>query len=337
MVNKTEFTQVGEIEYYITLTVFSILTALGLFVNAYIVCIYVFINKVRTMFCRFLLHLSLINIGQYIGIIPYLVVDLHRVPFYSKYLESFVCSVCDGHSSMLVFSMASVLLLTAMSILRCESMISPFRRLINELNLNKIFFFTWFFGCISFIPYMLSYKLNHKVGICYRSWIISESFGFAYMTIIYISGMLIPLSVMIVACITSYFKLRTKQFNCKSLPSIRQQVLFRLITLVVVFCATWFPYSIYWLMTFTIYARNDNEKQFKRVKLLRYVLIPSLIGGVVGPVLNVLYWQPFQSHIKSILCFRSSKTPLPPKKELSFNSENTKLKSEVVNVSESVN
>ena len=314
MNNFTRQVPFGETENSVTLIIYALLIVLGLITNAYI--IYVFLmNKSRTKFCRFLLQLSLINIGQYIGVIPYLVIDLRITATYNKYYESFLCSVSDGHSCMLVFSMASCLLLTFMSILRCESMIKPFLKCINDQNLNKIFLFTWLFGCLSFIPYVLSYRLDHQAGVCLRKWIIADSFGVVYMTIMYACGMIIPLTAMITACVISYVKIYKRYSrentltNITSIVNIRHQAIFRLINLAVIFMATWFPYSIYWVLTYTTYGANDVNKQMTRLKILRYVLIPSLLGNIAGPLLNAYYWKPFQSSVKNwISCSRPNKS-----------------------------
>ena len=290
-----------EVENNATAIVYVVLIAFGLLVNVYVVIIFFMKNDKKTKFCRFLLHLSFINIGQYIGIIPYLTMDLRKMPPQNKYLESFLCSISDGHSTMLVFSMASCVLLTFMSILRCELMINPFRKLINDQNLNKVFTITWLFGCLSFLPYMLSYKLDHKAGICFRKWVISDSFGFTYMSIMYTFGLIIPILAMITACITSYIKLNSRNLKENSVRRKRKNVLIRLTCLVVVFTMTWFPYSVYWLMTYTTYVVNDKDNQLKRLKVLRYVLMPSLFGGIIGPLFNIHNWAPFRKSIQEFI------------------------------------
>ena len=319
------FSPFSNVENTGTTITYAVLIALGLLVNIYVVIIFFMKNDKRTKFCRFLLHLSLINIGQYIGIIPYLTMDLRKIPLQNKYFESILCSISDGHSTMLVFSMASCVLLTFMSILRCELMINPFRKLINDQNLNKVFTITWLFGCLSFLPYMLSYRLDHKAGICFRKWVINDSFGFTYMSIMYTFGLIIPILAMITACIASYIKLNSGNFNENSVQKKRKNVLIRLTCLIVIFTMTWFPYSVYWLMTYTTYVVNDTDNQLKRLKVLRYVLMPSLFGGIIGPLFNIHNWAPFRKSIQEFIsnCRQSTERS----KKVSY-AVNTKVESQ---------
>ncbi|XP_047133548.1 neuromedin-K receptor [Hydra vulgaris] len=283
-----------------TIMVYFILIALGLAINLVVIIIFYFKNEKKTKFCRFLLHLSFINIGQYIGIIPYLIIDTRCILSSYKYLESLICSISDGHSTMMVFSMASCVLLFFMSVLRCEVMIKPFRKLVNNKNLYKVFLVTWLFACISFIPYILSYKLDRVSGICFRSWIISNSFGIIYMSIMYICGLVLPILAMVFACVTSYIKLNSKHLKENSVQKKRKGVLIKLTCLIIIFTLTWFPYSVYWVMTYTTYVGNNIDKQLKRLKLLRYVLMPSLAGGIAGPFFNIYHWEPFRKSVQHL-------------------------------------
>nr|XP_047133543.1 putative neuropeptide Y receptor type 6 [Hydra vulgaris] len=280
-----------------TVMVYVVLIVLGLIINLIVIVIFYFKNDKKTKFCRFLLHLSFINIGQYCGIMPYLIINTRSIFSTHKHLESFMCSISDGHSTMMVFSMASCVLLFFMSILRCEIMIKPFRKFVNNKNLYKVFLVTWLFACISFIPYILSYEFDRVSGICFRSWIISDSFGTSYMSIMYICGLVLPILAMTLACIISYIKLNSKHLKKTLVRKNRKSVLIKLTCLIVIFTLTWFPYSVYWVMTYTTFAGRNIDKQLKRLKLLRYVLMPSLAGGIAGPLFNIYHWEPF---IKSV-------------------------------------
>ena len=291
----TELRVFGGVENIVSSFICAILITVGFVVNIYIVYIFLARNAMNSIFGRFLLHLCLIDLGQYIGITPYFFLSLKKVPSLNKYFESFLCSVTDGQSGMLIFSMGSCILLTFLSIMRCESINNRSKRWVSEKNVTSIFTLTWGFGSISFIPFMLSYKLDHRTGFCFRQWIFEEPFGTLYMSMLYLCGLMIPLSVMIVVCVTSYAKLYSKDLRGNVVLSIRKKVIIRLCALVAIYTMGSFPYSIYWLMMTTSFFQSNLEGQSVRLKVLRYILVPALLKTVLVPLLVARNNGPFRS------------------------------------------
>lgn len=255
----------------------------GMFMNSCTIYLYVTKRIQQTHFNNSLKHLSISSIVQYLGFIPFLVVNLKNIPEGDP-LGSFVCGLTFGMTVFFGATFVSTYIVTFMSVERFRIIKSPIVSLglTNKKNV-KIYAALWLASIILLAPNLFTYKLNKNIGICTRS---INQYGkytiYIYGYLMVLIALPIPTFVMVTTYLLTIYQLYKKKSEARLRH--RRQVVKVLGMLIVIFLIGWMPFGMNWLLSYLDYYRKDEL--YKDIRISRFSLVPALCV----PILNVLIY-----------------------------------------------
>ena len=267
-------------------TIHIALITVGIFGNSFIVYI-LSTHATKTQINISLLHLSLMNIGQQIGVIPYLAVNIKTLPKYDSYTESVICAFTYGLYGLFSCAMASVYCLSVMCIARCLCIKKPLAGYNRKPTMYKILTVCWSFAIIWSIPHFFAWRIERKHGCCIKDWrLINKTFGDIYETLCFIIGLIIPTVIMLITYLIIICDLYS--YSDATVDVVRRKhrkkIVIILGGLIAIFFTCWLPYGIYWILLIASYFTYPKDV-YKEIRIIRAVLIPSLLAGIFIPLL----------------------------------------------------
>ena len=287
-------------------TLYAILLTVGIGSNGFVVYMYCSKKISKTQINTCLLHLSLMNVGQHIGVIPFLSVDMNTLPSFERYTGSIICAMTHGLYGMFTFAMASVYCLTFMCVSRYLIIKKPLSGHFTIATTHKIMGACWVFGIVWSIPLLLLWKIDRRYGFCLHHWQIDERLGDTFEIFSFVIGLIIPTLVMTVTCALLVCELYRKSDKavCVTKLKRRKRVVVLLVGLVVIFFICSIPYGVYWILVVGSYFLTFPGDVYKEIRIIRGVIVPSLLAGILNPLFYGVTGKHFRSGIKKTLSRR---------------------------------
>ena len=307
---------------------YSILIILGVLQNSLVVYLYVCSRIPTTKFNLCLVHLSLMNIGIHLGVLPLITVTNHwNFKYLDHFQASIICALTDGFYLVLANILLSALCLCLMSIMRYRVITNPLKGHLQKKSVKYILasFYVFGYGCS--IPELFSFEWKPVRGYCEQTWHIAPSLVWFEVCWI-ILGFFTPVSVLlIVYCLTwktMYFcnlkqhhqqqtqkdqqqnkKQQQKQVRKQCTDRVRQKyrraVVTQLGVLIFVFCLCWIPILVYAILNQSFMFGDTLKEKYEEDLILQSVLIPCLMAGVVNPWCYAAFSKDFRMAFKTTI------------------------------------
>ena len=175
----------------------TILLSCGIIANLVFIYVYRHGNIQRTHFHFCLVHLGAANIGQQIGFIPWIIINLKSVYSDNPILDSIICGFTDGLTGFFVAAFVNVWIILHMSIVRYKIIKNPMANTLNNKRKSRrLFLMFWISSCLVFIPNTLTMENTKKYGFCLRTHRFTKEFTGIYRSVLSISGLVIPIFIM---------------------------------------------------------------------------------------------------------------------------------------------
>ena len=297
------FTQTESVIYQVVCCVIIIV---GIVVNILTINMYRRNLIQHSAFNFYIANLSLSNIVQYFGFMPYLFVELDVLAEDDPILASLFCSVTDGIFIFFVAANTSVQTLVLMSILRYKAISSPLSPL--QLKSAKLrCWLLWLVGLLFITPSLFIFKFSSDTKTCHiddkrLGVVITKVYRFILSAI----GLPIPLVVMTITYLLIVHKLYTHDKPTAQRTTFRKRnkITVLLFLLIVVFIFCWLPFGVYFVLnTAGYYSPLDVETETKKLKTTKLCMAPCLLAGVLNFIFYALTNKSIRSALASYLNF----------------------------------
>ena len=285
-------------------SIYGLIIILGIGTNLIVIYLYQTRNIRYNHFNLCLAHLSAMNIAQHLGTIPFITIDWSSITISNVFAERLLCGISEGLSVFFCFAFSSVYCLCLMSIYRYYIIKYPLRRHITKKKTKKILFSLWVAGVLWILPNMVSLKLDKNHSFCIRQYMWSYMLSVIYKSLLFIIGMVLPVLVMVIVYLLiireMFRKQKYEQTNWAKLK-YRKKILTLLGTLISIYLICWLPFGIYWLLRLLSYFGDDEEGLERRHSLIRYIMIPCLLAGLLNPIFYALISTEFRRSLRNVL------------------------------------
>ena len=253
-----------------------------------------------TPFTMLLLNLSIADFIQDLNIYPYIFIDLknlHKVPDYTANL---VCSFTIGMSVFWVATCASIYTLMFISFFRYTNLLNTVRHrnLVKFTKRHIILFMVvcWLLSAAVIYPNFVSFTLDKKMGICYRTWPETIN-GTVYIMLTTAVFFLLPIAVLFVNFILTVKLLwdgRKSNAPATFVSKRRRQVAALLLKLVLVFIVCWTPIFLYFVVSRSGIFKEGAPGEYSKMRVLNIVILIASLNSVCDPILYAFSWETFR-------------------------------------------
>lgn len=300
--------------YIAILFISSSVIIAGVLVNVFFILNYVTKRIQQSDFNLSMVHLSASNICQHIGCLPYLWIKLrHFDETDSSFVyKDLIPGITCGVSLFFCFAFVSVWILSYVTIKRCVAILFPIqtykqKRRGKHLVLSVI----WMIAILWIVPHHLSWKIIPHEEVCERrSDLFSKTFLKVYGSLMFVLGLLVPIVTMVISLIIIKRRMQkeSKRFDERSEVKRfkhRQKVISSLLVLVFVFCGSWAPWAVYWIIRILNTFNGDIKTEYLLARLRKVLILPCLLAGILNPICCS---REIRRSIASILMCKSRKT-----------------------------
>eukprot|EP00794_Sanderia_malayensis_P018288 gene18286-20111_t len=289
---------------------YVVVSLIGIVGNSLIIYLIATKKVNRTAFNILLTNLSVADLIASISLYPYVFISLkgHDV---SNVVGTIFCDFTVGLALFFICASVSLLSLTIISINRFICINYPLKFVWHQgVTSSKILVVaSWFIAVCSILPVLASFKYNKDWGICEREWpeIID---GQLYSIITTILGFGVPVTVLFYTFIVTLKNMRIKvndlqlshQLNRRS----RKKTIRLLGWLIIVFCACWAPFWIYWILSRSTRIFDEgNLGDYQRMRAIRFTVLIASINSSADPFLYGLFGEQFKGALRML--FRSTR------------------------------
>jgi len=293
---------------YTTICITIIISACSL--NAISIAMYWSERIRRTYFNFCLLNLSIANMIQQVGFLPYLVIDIRKMKSTVWYLEAARCGLLDGLSIFFTAAFVNVYIICFLSINWYRIIKKPFMKRTEKKRMFLIFCIAWLLGCVMIIPNFLRFKIDEVHGFCVRSGIFGQTFFLFYGGILFLVGLVIPVTIMSIVYILilylMYKKTNNGEFKSHTKERHRSRIIRFLGVLINIFLVCWLPFGIYWIMNVTDYFTPGIAGDYEKTRINKLVLVPCLLAGVFNIIFYGLTDQEFRRGLRYFINSKST-------------------------------
>ena len=267
---------------------YLVISVAAIVCNILVVMLFFKDKRMRRPFYILLFNISLSDLLSAISIQPYIWIDFTEIR-HTGSAAPFLCAISVGLILLMACSVANVITLCTVTVLRYLSIVKNYRGHILESKRFSIVLcvLAWLIGALTRIPGALSFTYNYKEAVCYRVWpthingslyaimtsLVFLFFPFVLMTSIYISLIL-------------HIWKRSRSVNGSNLIALRARksvaMLLGFLVLANVLC--WTPFSLVWVMGRSFnYFEDSVEGEYERQRWLRIAMIFVLFNNALDP------------------------------------------------------
>uniref|UniRef100_A0A7M5VCC9 G-protein coupled receptors family 1 profile domain-containing protein n=1 Tax=Clytia hemisphaerica TaxID=252671 RepID=A0A7M5VCC9_9CNID len=316
------FTPEGNLIYSImTMT----LVIAGIILNSLFVALYNSRSKIikQNHFNLSLAQLSFAYIVQYIGFIPYVLLNVRS---FSKLKTAasihFLCGIKDGLSLFFAAANCCIYLLCSMTYTRYMLINKPLSasRFTKE-RCKRLYVIFWMVSIVSMIPNYLTLYAYGELPFCLRTYPLGESFMRFYGAITVLIGFVIPFLVLVLIYFMVVCKLySTRNERCSNAgpglqnqnkvlkKSYRTKVVKILGVVLGIFIICWLPMMCGWVLGYTGFYDRSFESEEAKARMYRFVLLPALCSGILSVLFNVFSNSSIRASIRRRKSYRFSRT-----------------------------
>ena len=291
------FTETESLVYQV---VCCIIIFFGTVVNILIITMYRRNLVLHSAFNFYMVNLSLSNIVQYLGFLPYLFVKLDVFEEKNSTVGSLFCSVTDGIHFFFIAAFTTVQTLVLMSFLRYKVITSPF----NTVTLKKAKLHCavlWFVGFVIITPSLFLFEFSSDTKTCHivndrLGTVITKVYRFTLSAV----GLPIPLLCMTIIYLLIIHKLYTRDKSTAQPTTFRKRnkitVLLGVLILVFIFC--WLPFGVYFTLNNSgFYSPSNVDNESRKLRTSKLCMAPCLMAGL----LNFIFYALTNKSIRSAL------------------------------------
>ena len=269
------------------------LVILGIVSNTAMILFYRMKDKLNCHFNFCLIHLCVANIIQYLGFIPYGVIDLRYLPWenFSDPVNRLVCAFTDGVTVFFIAAFTSAFILCLMAYVRYQIIRNPLKKFSYTINKTKRYLVLfWLTSVFIFIPNTFSLKWEGGEGpFCLRLYPFGESFFLVFGVVMFMAGFYIPLFFMCVTYILTINRLFLKKDDTsRNRIKHRNHVVAVLGTLIFNFVLCWLPVSAIWLLSIGGAFEPTVHGEVAKTRYYKVVFLFALLAGILNIIFNAL-------------------------------------------------
>ncbi|XP_066933647.1 QRFP-like peptide receptor [Clytia hemisphaerica] len=272
----------------------TILLSCGIIANLVFIYVYRHGNIQRTHFHFCLVHLGAANIGQQIGFIPWIIINLKTVHSENPILDSIICGFTDGLTGFFVAAFVNVWIILHMSIIRYRIIKNPMANTLNNKRKSmRLFIGFWISSCLVFIPNTLTMENTQTYGFCLRTHRFTKEFTGIYRSVLSISGLVIPIFIMTVVYVLVfcqfYYQARDKfdpDFVSQVKVNHRNRVVRFLGVLVLIFICSWLPFGVYFILNTIGFFEKTMQAEYIKTRIMKLTMLPCISTAFT----NVLFY-----------------------------------------------
>lgn len=293
------FTETESLVYQV---VCCLIIFFGTVVNILIITMYRRNLILRSAFNFYMVNLSLSNIMQYLGFLPYLFVKLDVFQERNSTAGSLFCSITDGIHFFFVAAFTTVQTLVLMSILRYKAIASPF----NTITLKKAKLqcaYLWLIGFVIITPSLFLFNFSSDTKTCHivdsrLGVVVTKMYRFTLSAI----GLPIPLLCMTITYLLIIHKLYTRKKPTTQTATFRKRnkITVLLGVLILVFISCWLPFGVYFVLNNSgFYSPSNVGNESRKLRTTKLCMAPCLIAGL----LNFIFYALTNKSIRSAFIF----------------------------------
>ena len=246
-------------------------------------------KKLNIHFQYCLWHLCIANIVQYVGFIPYAMLEVRDVSHHLNEIGNYaVCSLVDGITIFFIAAFTSGYMLCYMASTRYFIISQPLKTFKLSIDRARVYVVVfWLISIFLFIPNFFTLKHYGDDPFCLRTYPFGKSFFTWYGLIAFFAGFYLPLvfmSVIYILTIRHLFKKRDE--TSKARVRHRSQVVVVLGSLVSSFVICWLPISVIWVLSSTGMFEATKAGQVVLTRYYKATLTVSLVAGILNIVVN---------------------------------------------------
>ena len=281
-------------ERIIYLTANLVLITIGIVLNLMVVLFYI-MNKIRpTNFNYCLTHLSVANIVQYIGFIPYVAFDVRQFPnYHGNVIQVHVlCALKDGVALFFLGTNTSAYILLWMAIVRYKVIKNPFFTYKYTKTKSRYYIILfWFISFLLVLPNFLTLKTEGELPVCIRVFTFFgktqfQIFGFSTMFFGFISPVVAFIVLYVLTVIELY---RSTKLTSHNRSNNRNSVLRVLGVIIFSFVVCWIPFATVWCLSA---SREFFDKslagEIHKARIYRFTFLPCLLTGISNVLCNAM-------------------------------------------------
>lgn len=290
-------------------TAYSVVITVGVLENAMVIYLYVCSYIPKTTFNLCLSHLSLINIGVHLGVIPLIVVyDQTSFQHLGKYEVSIACAVVDGFFITVANILLSSLCLCLMSVMRYLVIRKPLTGHLRKTTVNNIMISLYVLCYCCSIPELFSFEWS-DYGYCWRSWSIAPAmvwFENVWLAIVFF----FPLFTLVVSYFLIWKNLYSGNHGDATVARNihRRCVVVQLGILILVFLLCWIPITVYFILSMFGHFGFTLKEKYEEDIVVYIVVLLSLFAGIINPWCCAAFSRDFREGFQSAIRLKSRRT-----------------------------
>lgn len=294
---------------YTALTCFII--SFGVLANLALARVYYKGNIRRSHFHFCLMHLGAANIGQQIGFIPWMVVDLKTTYSPDPLLDTVICGFTDGLSGFFVAAFVNVWSILHMSIIRYQIIKHPMManmRIATKRRSRRAFILFWVFSAMLMVPNLLTFENTRGYGFCVRTHRYTREFTGIYRSLLALAGLVVPVIIIMVVYFLIFHQFYYKETNnnpraedgkqgakraagvdsfvSKVKRNNRNRVVRFLGVVVLIFLCSWAPFGVYFILNTIGFFATGAAAEYRKTRIMKWTMLPCLSTAIT----NVLFY-----------------------------------------------
>ena len=168
----------------------------------------------------------------------------------------------------------------------------------------------WFSSILLVTPHHSSWAVVPHEEICNRRTdIFSQDFQKIYGIIMALLGLVVPVSIMIICLYKMRVIMYHNALETRDVARLRHRERFlRLLTvLVLAFCFSWVPWTIYWVIRVSYNFSTDIATEYHLGRCRKILILPCLMAGILSPLGYGCSSTEFRNAILRSICIFSTK------------------------------
>jgi len=253
---------------YITLT--CLIMTFGVLVNLALARVYYKGDIQRSHFHFCLMHLGVANIGQQIGFVPWMVVDLKATYSADPLLDTVICGFTDGLSGFFLAAFVNVWSILHMSVVRYQIIKHPMManmRIATKRRSRLAFILFWVFSALLIVPNLLTFENTRVYGFCVRTHRYTREFTGVYRSLLSLAGLVVPIIIIVVVYILIF-----RQFFHKGSNNAR----------------------VYFILNTVGYFATGTASEYRKTRIMKWTMLPCLSTGITNVLSYTVMYPQFR-------------------------------------------
>lgn len=285
--------------YYI---ICGLLISTGTITNCHIIYFYWTRKIPQTHFNYCLMLLSVLNILQYVGILPYLAIPIEKVATRNYYVQSVMCGIIEGPNMFFAAANTTVFMLSFISVTRYHIIVRPFKRRVSQRTTKKMLIGFSLFTILLIVPNSLNWRLKPGHDYCVRTNYFNALVNFVYRGVLFGAGIVIPVVTMTFTYLMTIFALYSSHATPaeKSKRKHRKHVIQVLGALIAIYLLCWLPFGIYWILNSVGYYGKSVPADYRSTRVGKFVFVPCISAGFLNALSYGITNKQFQAALQKV-------------------------------------